>query len=74
MWDAYKGSSKLAAKAHLAHCSISFRGASISGTSYWRALNLLSSARSLGGRMAKRNGVKKSIWDFLCGCSSPRTT
>ena len=31
MWDSFKRSSKLAAKAHLARCSISFRGASISG-------------------------------------------
>jgi hypothetical protein len=37
MWDAYKRSSKLAAKAHLANCSISFRGASISGiVFFWR--------------------------------------
>jgi hypothetical protein len=28
----------------------------------------------LGGTMARKpNKVKKSIWDFICGCSSPRT-
>ncbi|KAG0535088.1 hypothetical protein BDA96_04G336500 [Sorghum bicolor] len=34
-------------------------------------------AAAIGGRMGdgnKRNKVKKSIWQLLCGCSSPQTT
>jgi hypothetical protein len=48
-----------------------------SGTSSWSISACVArQAAAFGGRMGdgKRNKVKKSIWQLLCGCSSPQTT